>query len=844
VIQAGIVAGDRATGPASASGTLEPPVARPSRTGVAAPSERLRVAGKFFACGDERFLMRGVTYGTFRSRADGALFPDEAAIARDFSAIAAAGFNVVRTYTTPPEDLLAQAAANDLLVLASSFFEDWRYMLGSSRSERRRIRRQARDAVRSAVQALAGNPAVAALVIANEVPADVVRWVGAGEVSKLLGELAEVARAWDPDLLVTYASYPTTEYLSVPGLDFLTYNVFLERESDFRAYLTRLQNLAGDRPLVLGEIGLDAGQGEDFQARTLDWQLATSLERGVAGTCVFSWTDQWWVADQPVEGWRFGLTDAERRPRPALAVASRWNRRTVADLRDEWPSISVVICAHNASSTIGECLTHVCGLHYPELEVIVVDDGSTDETAAIAAAHPGVQVVTTPPVGLAQARNLGIQAAHGEIVAYLDSDAFPPAEWPYFLALGFDRSVIGGVGGPNLPPSDDPPVAQAVARAPGGPVHVLLSDDRAEHIPGCNMAFWRDLIVELDGFDPVFTAAGDDVDFCWRVLDAGWSIGFHPAAFVWHRRRTTVGAYLRQQRGYGRAEALVQSRHPERFTPIGTARWRGSIYGSLAQRLLRPRIYRGEYGTAAYQSVYRGTGHSVDIAHQAGIPAAVVAMLTAPAGIVAWPLALPAIAGLLLALTLLGLDLAALGAGGAGRRGGVRLLAALLHLAQPLPRLWGLLAHSARFRRRRYRNGVVLPGPVKELGRGVLLLPLTEQRGALVPKLAACLSGAGINVSLAGPWDAHDATLAGSLLIRGRLVTSAHPAGSLQLRIDPALRIPRFLWLCAVVAILAVSAPVAAAVLAAAMAGELARGLWRLGPLACRAVRHAARPDA
>ena len=118
---------------------------------------------------------------------------------------------------------------------------------------------------------------------------------------------------------VTYANYPTAEYLPLPTLDFLTFNVFLERQADLRSYLTRLHHLAGDRPLVLGELGLDAGQGEDRQAKTLDWQYETAVERGVAGTNVFSWTDEWWVADKRVEGWHFGLTTEDRTPRPALA---------------------------------------------------------------------------------------------------------------------------------------------------------------------------------------------------------------------------------------------------------------------------------------------------------------------------------------------------------------------------------------------------------------------------------------------------------------------------------------------------------------------------------------------
>src|SRR5258708_39301655 len=113
------------------------------------------------------------------------------------------------------------------------------------------------------------------------------------------------------------------------------------------------------------------------------------------------------------------------------------------------------------------------------------------------------------------------------------------------------------------------------------------------------MAYTRDAPEKLGGFDPIYMVAGDDVDFCWRVLDRGWEIDFPPAALVWHHTRATVGAYLRQQRGYGASEALVQARHPDRFSMVGAARWRGHIYSAAPLRAWRERISRGPYGAAS-----------------------------------------------------------------------------------------------------------------------------------------------------------------------------------------------------------------------------------------------------
>jgi GT2 family glycosyltransferase len=87
-------------------------------------------------------------------------------------------------------------------------------------------------------------------------------------------------------------------------------------------------------------------------------------------------------------------------------------------------------------------------------------------------------------------------------------------------------------------------------------------------------------------FDPIFRKAGDDVDICWRLQDGEFKIGFSPAGFVWHYRRATVKAYLKQQSGYGEAEALLIGKHPEHYNAFGGGIWRGRIYASSFSGLL------------------------------------------------------------------------------------------------------------------------------------------------------------------------------------------------------------------------------------------------------------------
>lgn len=810
---------------------------------------RVTVDGKQFAMGGERFLFRGVTYGTFAPRErDAARFPDSDQVKKDLAAMSDAGFTVVRTYTAPPDDLLELAGEFGLRVMAGAFWPDWRYLVGASRSEVRRVAREARAEVQLQARRLAGRDEVLALSLGNEVPADVLRWYGTERIARVLDELADVVRAEDDQLLVTYANFPTAEYLPLPGMDFLTFNVFLERDQDLRKYLTRLHHLAGDRPLVLGEIGLHVEDeaGEQRQAELVDAQLRVALDRGVAGTCLFAWTDEWQVGEVPVTDWRFGLTTVEREPRPALEVARQWNARTVRDLDVDWPSMTVVVCAYNAAATVEECLTHTRALDYPQLEVLLVDDGSTDDTADIAervcAGDLRMRVIRAAHQGLSGARNTGWQEASGDLIVYLDSDAYPTPEWPYYLALGLDAPMVGGVGGPNLPPPGGSLAAEKVARAPGGPVHVLLSDDRAEHVPGANMAFWRTVLDDVGGFDVTYTAAGDDVDVCWKVLDRGWEIGFHPAALVWHHRRGSVKAYLKQQRGYGRSESLVAKRHPDRFTPLGTARWHGRIYDSFAPSLVRQRVYRGLYGAAAYQSVYGAGGHAIDIAHQLGVPLAVAGLALLPLSLlVPELLAVPLLAAAFL-LGLFAYDARAVRPPRRlGRRAlGFRLGVAFLHLAQPVVRTRARWKED-RLSRRATPAYAGLPGPVQRLDGGVLLLPEVQPRAQLAADLVGDLRRAGFAVAVPSGWEDHDATLVGSWLLLGQLVTSSHPVGCVQVRVRRRVRRARLAAVVAFTAFAAIMTPWGLLAGAVAVTADLVRGWRRTGPLVRLVVEEAAR---
>lgn len=719
-------------------------------------SSRVTVDGKHLSLEGAPFRVRGVTYGTFGARADGALYPEPERVASDFAAIAAAGLNTVRTYTLPPPDVLDAARDAGLRVLVGLHYDDWRSEAAPGRAANRRVLAAGQRAVAEAVAACAGRPEVLAFSIGNEVPGDVVRVHGIRAVERVLSKLVREVHAADPDLLATYTSFPTTEYLRIEGQDFVSFNVFLERPEQLRPYLRHLHTLAGATPLVITELGLaSAVHGEQAQAESLEWQLRAVDEAGCAGTVVFSWTDEWTVGGQDVEGWGFGLTDAERRPRPALDVVSAWARSSICDLREQWPRISVVVCAHNEDGTLERCLRSLQACDYPDLEVIVCNDGSTDDTDAVARRFP-FRVLDLPRGGLSAARNAGAAAATGEIIAFLDADACCHPEWPYHLSLSLEPQHIAATGGPNLPVREAGFVERAVAASPGGPVEVLIGDDRAEHVPGCNLAVKQDALSAIGGFDPVFTAAGDDVDVCWKLLDRGRTIAFAAPAQVRHRRRATVGDYLRQQRGYGRAERLLSGRHPQRFNRLGQARWTGFIYGGVRvfRSVLRPRVYHGAMGTAPFQPVVRPTTELVLPALAAYLPLTLpLALLGLLAPLSAWWLLAPVLVVAVLVGAVLLLAISIRPGRDEPRPIAFRLLVATLHVLQPFARAAG------RFRGRRPEP---LGPPVRWLGDRAWWL------GVLQRELVAL----GCRVKPGGPHDAWDLEAWIGPFVRYRVTTA------------------------------------------------------------------------
>ncbi len=753
--------------------------------------ERLTVHGKFLYRGNVPFFIKGVTYGPFRPEADGCEYHTPQQVDIDFAMMAEHGINAVRLYTVPPRWLLDAAQKHGLGILVGLPWEQHTAFLDNPQTRESIFQR-----VGQGVKACAGHPALLGFAIGNEIPASIVRWYGHRRIERFLKSLYNIAKEGDAQALVTYVNYPTTEYLYLPFLDFMAMNVYLESKDQLKRYLSRLHNIAGDKPLMLAEIGLDSkSKGEREQAAMMAWQVRRVFKSGSAGIFVFAWTDEWYRGGQEITDWAFGLTTRQREPKPALATTTDAFSKVPFRRDAAWPKVSVVVCTYNGSRTIRFCLEGVELLRYPDYEVIVVDDGSTDGLANIVQEYP-VKLIQSDNKGLSHARNLGLEAATGEIIAYLDDDARPDPYWLHFLVETFRTGQFAAVGGPNIAPPGDADVADAVAHAPGGPIHVLLSDTEAEHIPGCNMAFLTRELRAIDGFDAAFRIAGDDVDACWRLQARFRRLGFSPAAVVWHKRRNSLRAYWRQQLNYGKAEAMLERKWPEKYNAFGHIAWRGRLYGRGLWQFLnwsRRRIYHGSWGGALFQSVYHGSPGI--LTSLAMTPEWYLAVLTLSVMFMAGFYWHPVVLGILLAAAMgATITQAAIGAfycrfdeipRTTGAIFKLRLLTMWCYLIQPVARLRGRLSRGLSPWRMRFPGGLDIPVP-REFVVWSEQWRSSEQR---LTALEAFLKSEGLCVQRGGDFDRWDLACRsgtfGGLRMRMALEEHGHGRQLVRLRTWP-----------------------------------------------------------
>jgi glycosyltransferase involved in cell wall biosynthesis len=254
------------------------------------------------------------------------------------------------------------------------------------------------------------------------------------------------------------------------------------------------------------------------------------------------------------------------------------------------PDMSVVICSLNGAAGVQRCLRLVASQTIIErLEVIVVDDGSTDDTSEVAIAEGVVVIRHESNRGLSAARNTGVLATTAPIVAFLDDDCEPEQHWAERLLDGYEDPDVVGVGGSVVPQGGagymgrflerhNPlaPLEYELARSERLPYRIALylrrqwrseppnERRRMYSLVGANMSFRREALTRAGMFDERFRLGSDELDLCRRVNNASpdGRLLLEPSARVVHRFEPSLRDTLRRSRAYGVGAARMYRKWP------------------------------------------------------------------------------------------------------------------------------------------------------------------------------------------------------------------------------------------------------------------------------------------
>lgn len=236
------------------------------------------------------------------------------------------------------------------------------------------------------------------------------------------------------------------------------------------------------------------------------------------------------------------------------------------------PSVSIVVPAYNAASTIAACVEACLAQDYPDVEVIVVDDGSTDDTGHIVRGYP-VRCLWQENAGPASARNRGWQASRGTLVCFADSDCVPAEDWVSKLVKQYVLSEIAGVGGTYDIANSGSLLAACVHE---GIVQRHLRMPRVVNYLGAfNVSYRRSVLEEVGGFDEGYRiASGEDNDLAYCVIKRGYKLVFTREARVAHYHPDSLLRYLKHQFWHGYWRIRIYRNHPRMA--------RGDAYAGLA----------------------------------------------------------------------------------------------------------------------------------------------------------------------------------------------------------------------------------------------------------------------
>ena len=228
-------------------------------------------------------------------------------------------------------------------------------------------------------------------------------------------------------------------------------------------------------------------------------------------------------------------------------------------------SASIIIPTFNGASRIGSCLdalqAQVAGR---EVEILVVDDGSTDDLAAVVGPYPHARLIRQANAGPASARNRGALEAKGKILLFTDDDCVPMPDWlDAMLAPFADSSVVGAKG--IYRTRQTSVAARFVQIEYEDKYRLMAGADSIDFIDTYSAAFLRDRFLEMNGYDTSFpVACAEDVELSYRMSARGWKMKFVPAAIVYHTHPDTFTKYLKKKYKFAFWRVLAVRKNPSK----------------------------------------------------------------------------------------------------------------------------------------------------------------------------------------------------------------------------------------------------------------------------------------
>ena len=214
-------------------------------------------------------------------------------------------------------------------------------------------------------------------------------------------------------------------------------------------------------------------------------------------------------------------------------------------------------------NTIEKCLKSVFDLNYPNYEVIVVNDGSTDNTGIILSGYKDkIKILETIGVGPSKARNIALKESKGEYVAFTDGDCMVEKEWLNKLLNGFGLDKVAGVGGTQLSPEDETEFGKMITnfmKSVGFIDYMKLKTDTGyftEHNPSCNVMYKKEIFDKILGFKEGLWP-GEDVELDYRIKKMGYKLFFIPEAIVYHYRADNLAKFIKMMFNYGKAQGIL-----------------------------------------------------------------------------------------------------------------------------------------------------------------------------------------------------------------------------------------------------------------------------------------------